>query len=249
MAPASANVKSLEDLSIDESTFEMDEATLFYTRGPLVALMLDIEIRSRTNNKKSLDDVMLALNNDAKHGKTFQEKDLIHKVEKYANIDLTEFYNKYIHGTDSLPIDAYLAKMGLSPNKPDSMGTDTSHPMLRYSMNSDSGIVFDLIDSSQALARAGIRVGDFAMAINGTKFNKDNFSELTDQLSPSDSTITVTVSVLRDGKLVAIPVVLPPSTHKKGKVLVIDSNSTSSKQIDPNATPLAAAIRKGIVGQ
>ncbi len=45
MAPASANAKSLEELSIDESTLEMDEATLFYSRGPLVAMMLNIEIR------------------------------------------------------------------------------------------------------------------------------------------------------------------------------------------------------------
>ncbi|HZK77180.1 MAG TPA: hypothetical protein VFD13_09750, partial [Candidatus Kapabacteria bacterium] len=97
MAPEEAKKKSLEELSIDESAFDMDEATLFYSRGPLVALMLDLEIRSRTNNKKSLDDVMFAFNDAAKHGKTFREEDMIPLFEKYSGIDLSDFYNRYIH--------------------------------------------------------------------------------------------------------------------------------------------------------
>ncbi len=246
MAPASANVKSLEDLSIDESTFEMDEATLFYSRGPLVAMMLDIEIRSRTNNKKSLDDVMLAFNNETKHGKTFSEKELIHKVEKYAGIDLTEFYNKYIHGTDSLPFDAYLEKMGLSRNMSDAMGANAPLPKLSFSILGDSGIVFDAVDSSTAFAHAGIRAGDFVMAINGTKFNRDNIMELSELLSPSGSRTGVTLSVLRGGAPVTIPVSFS-SAHRKPAVP--EENRLGSVEVAPNATPLSAVIRKGIVGQ
>jgi len=112
-SPEAAKTKSLEELSIDESGFDLEEALLFYSKGPLVALALDIEIRNKTSNKKSLDDVMLALNNDAKHGKTFKEDQLIHLVEKYSGVDLTDFYDHYIKGNDSLPLDKYLAMMGL----------------------------------------------------------------------------------------------------------------------------------------
>ena len=104
MSPEDAKKKSLEQLSIDESTFNMDEATLFYSRGPLVAMMLDIEIRSRTNNQKSLDDVMRALLTDAERGKTYNENDLIGLVEKYSGVDLTDFYNRYIHGPIRCPL-------------------------------------------------------------------------------------------------------------------------------------------------
>ncbi len=173
LAPASANVKSLEDLSIDESTFEMDEATLFYTRGPLVALMLDIEIRSRTNNKKSLDGVMFALNNDAKHGKTFQEKDLIHKVEQYAGIDLTDFYNKYIHGTDSLPLDAYLAKMGYAQS------TSAPAQQTQLAMVEDSLFAFQSLDSAGPLGKSGVKSGDVLLAINGTQIAMSNIATLS----------------------------------------------------------------------
>jgi predicted metalloprotease with PDZ domain len=227
MAPASANVKSLEDLSIDESTFEMDEATLFYTRGPLVALMLDIEIRSRTNNKKSLDDVMLALNNDAKHGKTFQEKDLIRKVEKYAGIDLTEFYNKYIHGTDSLPIDTYLAKMGYV------QGAEAPGQQTQLGM-ADSLFFFQSLDPSGPLAMSGVKKGDALLAVNGTHISMGNI----DMLSSMDSMNGATMTIRRNGQSMDIPITI---SKKK-------SDGAGATGIDPNATPLAAAIRKGIVG-
>ncbi len=113
----SAKRKSLEQLSIDESDFHLDEAELFYIKGPLVALMLDLEIRSRTNNKRTLDDVMFALNDEAKHGKTFKDEDLIHKVEKISGVDLTDFNNRYIHGTDTLPISRYLSMIGVTPHR------------------------------------------------------------------------------------------------------------------------------------
>ncbi|MDP4199492.1 MAG: hypothetical protein Q8902_07970 [Bacteroidota bacterium] len=113
----SASHKSLEQLSIDESDFHLDEAEIFYIKGPLVALMLDLEIRNKTNNKRSLDDVMFALNNEAKHGKTFKDQDLIHKVERISGVDLTDFYNRYIHGTDTLPMSHYLSMIGATPHR------------------------------------------------------------------------------------------------------------------------------------
>ncbi len=229
MAPASASVKSLEDLSIDESTFEMDEATLFYSRGPLVALMLDIEIRSRTNNTKSLDDVMLALNNDAKHGKTYTEEQLIHKVEQYAGIDLTDFYREYIHGTDSLPINSYLAKMGysVSPIK--------EPQQTRIGIISNSILVFQSIDSTAPLAIAGIKEGDAIVSINDTKVTRDNLG----MLASIDTLQFATFKVLREGKQLDIPVDFSKKKDETG----------TAEGIDPNATPLAIAIRKGIVGQ
>ncbi len=228
-APASANVKSLEELSIDESTFEMDEATLFYTRGPLVAMMLDIEIRSRTDNKKSLDDVMRMLNNDAKHGKTFREEDLIHKVEQYAGIDLTEFYNKYIHGTDSLPIDAYLAKMGYKPSHEDASQQQTQLAL------ADSLFFFQSLDTTGPLAMSGVKKGDVLLAINGTQISLSNMA----MLSSMDSLNGATMTVRRGGQSLDIPITY--SNVKK-------NSEAGAAAIDPNATPMEVAIRKGIVG-
>lgn len=223
MAPDEAKKKSLEELSIDESAFDLDEATLFYSRGPLVAMMLDIEIRSRTNNKKSLDDVMFAFNDAAKQGKVFREQDIIQRVEKYAGIDLTDFYNRYIHGTDSLPVDKYLAMMGRT----------TSAPSSSVSLGFSGGnFVLTSLDTGNALARAGLKAGDALLAVNGTKLTLDNIERLA---ALKDSLSSVTVTVERDGKSMDIPVTFTKPANEAG--------------LDPDASPLAVEIRKGIVGQ
>ncbi|HWF43871.1 MAG TPA: hypothetical protein VG537_04440, partial [Candidatus Kapabacteria bacterium] len=163
-ATAAQKSESLEQLSIDESDFHLDNAELFYIKGPLVGWMLDLEIRNKTNNKKSLDDVMLALNADAKRGKTFAEDNLIHVVEQYAGVDLTDFYDRYIHGTDSLPIDRYLAFMGLRKG-------GKSEGKASLGLTSDGRLFLQSLDTNTAFARAGMKPGDALIAINGTKLS------------------------------------------------------------------------------
>ena len=221
MSPDSAKQKSLEQLSIDESDFNLDEATLFYSRGPLVALMLDIEIRSRTNNQKSLDDVMLALNKDAQEGKTFDETHLIDLIEKYSGIDLTDFYDRYVHGTDSLPVDSYLAKMGVNPSG--------KHKSVIFGYANGEFIITSL-DSSSDFAHAGIKVGDALTAVNGTKITLDNVDQLA---SLKDSVKSATFSVDRDGQILTVPVTFTDADA-----------SVASK-----SSKLQLEIRKGITGK
>ncbi len=230
MAPKASQAKSLEQLSIDESAFDLDEATIFYTKGPLVGLMLDLEIRNKTQNKKSLDDVMLALNEDAKHGKTFKDEDLIHLFEKYSGVDLTDFYNRYIHGTDSLPLDQYLALMGVSHG--------SSEGKASFSMNESGRLTLDRLDSTSTFAKAGIREGDIILAVNGTPLTLDNIERLS---SLRDSLTSAMVRIERDGQAMDIPVTftrLTPMTKQEGGM-----------DVKLNATPLELAIRRGIVGQ
>ncbi len=227
-----ATAKSLEELSIDESEFHLDEAELFYLKGPLVALMLDLEIRSRTDNKKSLDDVMFALNNDAKHGKTFKENELIHKLEHIAGIDLTDFYARYIHGTDSLPIDHYLAMMGISPT---AKGSGTA----QLGMNGDGKLMIASLDTNSSFGRAGLQSGDVLVALNGIKITLDNIDMLS-ALKDSLKSATVTIERAGVSKDVIIAHQESSSPHRK---------KMGAMEVDLEAPPQAAAFRKGIVGQ
>ncbi len=226
---SSSSAKTLEQLSIDESDFNINDAMLFYIKGPLVALMLDLEIRSRTENKRSLDDVMLALNEDAKKGKTFKDEDLIHRVEKIAGIDLTDFYNRYIHGNDSLPVDRYLALMGVSsagPANPSALGLSPEGQLLVASVNPVS-----------PLGKAGVHQGDLLLSVNGTKLTIDNvdlFSKL------KDSTVA-TLTLQRDGRTMDVSVDFSEKedTHRK---------KMGPMEVDLDAPPLAQAMRRGILG-
>ena len=224
-----STAKSLEQLSIDESAFNLNDAILFYIKGPLVGLMLDLEIRNRTANKKSLDDVMLALNEDAKHGKTFKDEDLIHKVEKIAGIDLTDFYKRYIHGDDSLPIDRYLAMMGVgqsTPGTPSALGLSPDGQLLVASVNPIS-----------PLGKAGVQQNDILLAVNGTKLTIDNvdlFSKMKDSsvakitIKRGEQTMELSIDFGEKGD---------PHHKKEGAM-----------EVDLDAPPTVKAIRKGILG-
>ena len=236
MSPEEAKAKSLEQLSIDESDFHLDEATLFYSRGPLVALMLDIEIREQTNNKHSLDDVMRKLNTDAEHGRTFREQDLIKRVSEYASCDLTDFYNKYIHGTDSLPLDTYLLKMGILPNAERVTGTTGTQTSL--APYQDSLFIVNVLDTTGSLAEAGIKVGDVLLGINDEKITAQNL------MSMFSSQDTFQLQAERNGRRIEAIVKPEPSKPRSSA----PSEDTES-HVDPNANPLAIAIRKGIVGR
>ena len=95
----------------------------YYTKGEGLALLLDIEIRSRTNGKRSLDDALRALKKrswDAPkasyylQGRGYTERDVEHAVSEAAGEDMHDWFARYVGGTDELPFAKTLAKVGLT---------------------------------------------------------------------------------------------------------------------------------------
>jgi predicted metalloprotease with PDZ domain len=87
----------------------------YYTKGALVATMLNVEIISATNCKRSLDDVLLQLYGDFQKdpSKGFTEERVKQIAEEVCGKNLDNFWKKYLDGTDELPIRNYLEKCGI----------------------------------------------------------------------------------------------------------------------------------------
>ncbi len=105
--------ETLEQLSIEESELDLQKAYAFYTKAPLVALMLDLHIRKETQNSRSLDNVMAALYAKAKKKQFFKDEDLIKQMGKIVGLDLIPFYKEYIAGKKELDLDKYLHQLDL----------------------------------------------------------------------------------------------------------------------------------------
>jgi predicted metalloprotease with PDZ domain len=95
----------------------------YYTKGEGLALLLDIEIRERTSDKKSLDDALRALKKrswDAPkasyylQGRGYTELDVERAASEAAGVDLHEWFARYVGGTEELPFAESLAKVGLT---------------------------------------------------------------------------------------------------------------------------------------
>ena len=93
----------------------------YYTKGEGLALLLDIEIRERTGDKRTLDDALRALKKrswDAPkasyylQGRGYTELDVEHAVSEAAGADMHAWFERYVGGTEELPFAESLAKVG-----------------------------------------------------------------------------------------------------------------------------------------
>lgn len=79
---------------------------LIYGGGATMAFILDVEIRTRTNGEKSLDDFMKKLYFDfGKREKPFDLKDQINILNNLTNSDFNPIFMSFIQGTETvLPV-------------------------------------------------------------------------------------------------------------------------------------------------
>jgi len=86
----------------------------YYSKGALVSLCLDAEIRKATNNEKSLDDLMKLLWSrwlDTAQGLGEREPEVL--ASEVAGKDLSEFFDNALYSTEELPIDSALHYLGV----------------------------------------------------------------------------------------------------------------------------------------
>ncbi|WP_459418966.1 hypothetical protein [Flagellimonas sp.] len=87
---------------------------LLYGGGATIALIIDFEIREATNNLKNLDDLMLHLKKSfGEKGLKITSKDIEEALTKISGKNFSDFFSKYIYGTEKLDVQAYLEKGGL----------------------------------------------------------------------------------------------------------------------------------------
>jgi len=86
----------------------------YYTKGALVALCLDAEIRKATSDAKSLDDLMKLLWSrwlETAQGLGEREPEAL--ASEVAGKDLSAFFDKALYSTEELPIDSSLQYLGV----------------------------------------------------------------------------------------------------------------------------------------
>ena len=131
----------------------------YYTKGQVLGVLLDIEIRDRTDNQHSLDDVLRGMNVDfARAGKFYHDsQDVQRTAEKITGTSLENFFSRYVSGAEPLPYREYFSRVGLELHMSElvkaSLGftaqRDPSGPWKVQSVDPDSNA-----------AKAGLRTGD-----------------------------------------------------------------------------------------
>jgi len=143
-----------------------DYSVSYYTKGQALGDLLDILIRDRTNNEKSLDDVLRGLNTDfAKQGKTYRDSlDIRLETEKVAGGSFEDFFRDYVAAAKPLPYRETLALAGLELRT-----VEQKRAALGFTPDRESGgaVTVRAVDDASPAAEAGLRPGDAIVNWNG----------------------------------------------------------------------------------
>jgi predicted metalloprotease with PDZ domain len=157
----------------------------YYLKGSLVALCLDLLIRNRTRNRKSLDHVMRAL--WTRHGQTGMgvPEDGVEKlVDEICGSRLRGFFDRALRSTAELPLKQLLATVGIktelriaesSTDKGGKPSTKTvASPPAPVSLavrtaDDPAGVKLTHVLHGGAAQHAGLAAGDLIVAVDGLK--------------------------------------------------------------------------------
>ncbi len=232
---AEAPATALEDASVSTWIHPTDGSSyVYYPKGSLAGLLLDISIRDATDNRGSLDDVMRELYRTTyKNGRGFNGTDWWGAVSRAAGgKSFTEFNARYVDGRDPYPYDAMLALAGFR------LAADTiREPRLGLGGAADSGGVrITAVQPGSAAEAAGVRVGDILLALGDVAISDPNFGPAYRARFRNAEGQDFPIKVRRGAETLTLT----------GKVRLTEQVN-AHVEADPNAGPKAMRVRSGIL--
>lgn len=137
----------------------------YYTRGAMLASILDAMIIDKYIGKKCLDHFMQTLYDtyymNKKRG--FTRDEFKKELEDFIGVDLTQFFADYVDGTEIPDFNSYFSKVGVSVNY-----VGSPAPTVGMSLKSSGGkVIVQGIQAGSSAENAGLSVNDEILGCNG----------------------------------------------------------------------------------
>jgi predicted metalloprotease with PDZ domain len=228
--------QTVEDSSFDTwiKFYRQDENSInsqvsYYDKGAILGLLLDLEIRQRSKNGKSLDDVLRYLYVEFfKKNRNYTPADFQKACELMAGSSLEDFFNRYVRGTEELNYSVALEAAGL---RLDATGTGTGDEKVYFgadvAQEEDRLIVRRVYAGSPAYEQ-GLNAGDQIVALDNMRVTRDFFNARLAEKKPGDlinltifrfddlSTLLIKLAERREGTYRIVP--LPSQTEAQKRV-------------------------------
>ena len=171
----------------------------YYNKGELLGNLLDLEIRFRTGNKRSLTDVFLYLyKNNGLPKPGFEERrgfrdavELITREAAPGAADFGDFFAKYVSGTDEIPWNDFLDHAGLELVETKAKAvpyigitTGTQVPSAgfggapSFTQLPQGQLAITNVAPGSPAAKSGLATGDVLVAIDGDRADPATFNAI-----------------------------------------------------------------------
>lgn len=160
----------------------------YYNKGELLSLLIDLRMRLESRGQKTFDDVLRYLYSKyvlepAREGKGwigvgFPEGGIQEALESVSGRRWGDFFDRYIRGVEELPYAEILVPAGLAADV-----EKTRRPDLGLLLR---GTTVRAVPPESEAARAGIRVEDRILAIDGVAVDRSSLEEALKGRAPGD---------------------------------------------------------------
>ena len=158
----------------------------YYTKGAVIAFLLDALIRHGSRGARSLDDVMRAAQQQFSGPRGFTVQQLRGLVEDASSRSLSKFWADAIDGTAELKYAEALDYFGLR-FKPDSALPERQKAWLGATTKIDEGrLVITQVKRGTPAWRSGLNVDDELLAIDELRVRADRLDQRLEQYAPGE---------------------------------------------------------------
>jgi predicted metalloprotease with PDZ domain len=175
----------------------------YYSRGSMLAALLDAKIIAKYNGTKGLDHFLRQLYSKyyKKLNRGFSEDEFKQELKAFLGEDMDDFFEKYVNGTEIVPLSAILGSIGVNVEN-----VGTAKPSFGASLKQDGGkVIVRAIRSGSAAETAGLSVNDEVIACNGFRVDQQAFETFVTTL---DSGTELNLLIARDEILYELKAVI-----------------------------------------
>lgn len=193
----------------------------YYSRGSVIAMMLDSKIIQKYKGKKSLDDFMQLIYNKyyLKKGRGFSETEFKTELSSFIGENMDDFYAKYIDGTEIPDYNAQFSPIGLNVAY-----VGESKPSVGLSLSQSGGkTIVKGIRSNSAAEDAGLSVNDEVIGFNGLRADKSSLDSYFDNVITGEK---INVLFSRDNELYSVDIIVTEYEKPKFKYEISEAQST-----------------------
>ena len=199
----------------------------YYAKGALFALALDLTLRSKTDGRISLDDVMRAL--WERHGKTgigVGEDDIRAIAEECSGANLKRLFAEGVSGTRDLPLKKLLGAFGVELSRETAAAAKVPSLGVKTGNDANEARLANVFDGGPAQA-AGLSAGDIVLAIDGLRVTSTTLDKLLARHQPGDS---VRIHAFRRDELMEFTVRLDPPSEDTVRLTIGEGANALRKQ-------------------
>jgi predicted metalloprotease with PDZ domain len=228
----------------------VNRSVSYYEKGLWVGMALDLTLRLRTGGKRGLPELFRLLWEDLDGGARYVSEAAVRAAARKlvgaragsaAARELDQFFDRYVNGTDELPLPTLWRRAGLTVREQaewqgedvDRVRAARSRAWTGIALHGDRTTIRNVVPDSPAW-RAGLTFNDDVIAVDGARVTSATFGKRIGDRRPGDE---ARVTYFRRDELRDATLTLVESPERK---LVLAP--------DDKARGLAKAVREGWLG-